>query len=304
MIAIGAKGIGKTSLLRYFQMLTEKNGGIGVLFRAHKYDDQQRLVDELENILIEKISLGTLPKKYLEEIREIKNKDMEKIFEEIYQELKQFSPIVFFIDDANKLSRKALKSLIDLFTKLANKKIKYMLVLSSTGEIHDAKDFLRPVYVSEINEKDIKNLIEKALNPSKLKIGEECLHAIIEDSQGHPLVLLTICWTIYDKIKENEKIISKGHYIAYLPTIMNNLSRELFDELYEQNSESEKDILKAFANTGGEANVSYIATLINKPLNNVTTLVLRLSESGNIKKVARGKYKLFNRLYGKYILGK
>ena len=307
MLVIGTKGIGKTSLLRYYQAIAEKNKALAVLFRSHKSDDLQRLIDELENTINEKISLGALTKKYTESLKNVKINDnnCEKTMEGIYTDMKKdLSAIVFLIDDAHNLSKESLRRLISLFTKLADKKIHYMLVLSSSGELHlhEYKELFRPIYVSELNQKDITELIEKSLAHSKIKVGEECLHTIIDDSQGHPLVLLTICWTIYDKIKENERIISRGHYIAYLPTIMSNLSRELFDDLYEETSSGEREVLGAFAN--GEATVSDVAVQLNKPLNTVTTLVLRLAESGNLRKIARGRYKIFNRLYGKYVLGR
>ncbi len=306
MLVIGTKGIGKTSLLRYYQAIAEKNRALAVLFRSHKSDGLQRLIDELENTINEKISLGTLTKKYAEILKNVKiNEDNgQKVLENIYHDLKKdLSAVVFLIDDVHNISN-LLRKLISLFTKLADKKIPYMLVLSSSGELHlhEAKELFRPIYVSELNQKDMTEFIEKTLAVNKLKMGEECLHTIIEDSQGHPLVLLTICWTIYDKIKENEKIISRGHYTAYLPTIMNNLSRELFDDLYEETSPGEREVLIAFAN--GEASVSDIAVQLNKPLNTVTTLVLRLAESGNLRKVARGRYKIFNRLYGKYVISR
>ncbi len=319
MEVIGTKGMGKTSLLRSFQAIAEKNKALAVLFRAQKSDDLQRIIDELRNSVNEKISLGLLSKKYSEILNNLKvnreifqisrdlplgqtdQQNAEKTFETINEQLK-VSAIVFLIDDVNQLTQISLKNLIDVFSKLSDKKIPYMLVLSSTGDLHISKELFRPVYVSQIRDREITELIEKNLAPNKLKMGEECLHAIIDDSQGHPLVLLTTCWTIYDKIKENERVISKGHYVAYLPTIMHNLARELFDDLYEGTSLGERDILRAIANLGGEASVSDIAHKLAKPLNTVTTLVLRLAKSGNVAKIARGKYRIFNRLYGKYVL--
>jgi len=304
MLVIGTKGMGKTSLLRSFQIIAEKNRALAVLFRAHKSDEIKRLIEELQDTINEKISLNLLSKKYVGLLNrpKINQAELGK-FEAIYENLKKEIPaIVFLIDDISQLTQGSLKDLIDIFSKLSDKKIPYMLVLSATGDLHLAKELFRPVYVSQINERDIKELIETALAPRKLKMGDECLHAIIDDSQGHPFVLLTICWTIYDKIKENEKVISKGHYIAYLPTIMHNLARELFDDLYEETSQGERAVLRAFAN--GEASVSNIAAQLNKPLNTVTTLVLRLAKSGNLTKIARGRYKIFNRLYGKYVSSK
>lgn len=307
----GAKGFGKTLMFRKFQEIAEKNIALAVVIRAHRDKPVaflNQMIDELRNTLAEKGSFGLLPKKYADIFDRKKTEtpiDMREKLRGIHINMRNnISAIVFLVDDSNRLSKEALNGVINTFSGLAAGKIPYMLVLASTGELHIPRDLFRTVRISPLNEREITGFIQKSLEPHKLKMGEECLRSIIGDSQGHPLVLLTICWTIYDKIKENEKVISKGHYLAYLPAIMNNLSRELFDDLYDETSQGERGVLRAFAKSGGEANVSSIAGQISKPLGTVTTLVLRLAKKGNLNKTARGKYIIFNRLYGKYILNR
>ena len=310
MQIIGPKGIGKTSLLRYFQIVGEKNRALVVLFKAQKKENVKRLLEELENALAERVATGEMQKKHPDAVQEMlkKNKghsDAGLQLESAHKILrKNVSAMVFIIDDINQLKNSELKEITGMFSKIAEKKLPFMLVLATAGHRNVEKELFRPVYVSPLKEKDMREFLEKTLGVHGMKMGDECLRGIEEDSQGHPLVLLTICWTIYDKIKENEKVISKGHYVSYLPTIMGNLARELFDDLYNENSESEKNILKTIAKLGGEATVSKIADSMGKPLNTITTLALRLAESGNIKKTERGRYQIFNRLYGKYVLGK
>ena len=78
------------------------------------------------------------------------------------------------------------------------------------------------------------------------------------------------------------------------------LARELFDGLVQQLPEAERKVLKAFAESRGEAHITDIAKKLK--MRYATTLALRLEERGQLVRIDRGIYRVFNRLYGKYVM--
>ena len=113
-------------------------------------------------------------------------------------------------------------------------------------------------------------------------------------------MLKRICHDIYGRLRENEKIISKGHYLAYLPQIMGSLSREWFGKMYQETPRAEREILHVMAKEDS-MHVSDIAKKLGKPLGPITALTRRLLDRGQIVKLDRGKYKIFCRLYARYV---
>src|SRR5262249_37600041 len=135
-------------------------------------------------------------------------------------------------------------------------------------------------------------------------MGDECLSSIIADSGGNPRLINSVCRHIYEKLRDNEKIITKGHYLGYMQYIMSMLSREWFGRMYQETPAAERVILDELAREEGGMHVSDIAKKLGKPLGPVTALTGRLMDSGQIAKVDRGKYRIFAKLYAKYISGR
>jgi DNA-binding transcriptional ArsR family regulator len=311
----GVRGIGKTSLMRKFADMAEKRKCIAVLVHVRYGETPEELMKKIlryaANSALEKLSTGHISKKSLAFIEKFRsgalagkmgaNEFGEKL-SSLYNELKhEIAGIVVLIDDVEDLenSRIALSEFSKVFKTLKSMPIGF--VCSSTIYFKEFKDFCSELKVDALSAGEIKDSINLALRQSKVRMGDECLHSITEDSEGNPLILFNVCWTIYNKLGEKEKMIAKWHYLSYSSSIMGNLSQGVFDELYYRRSGNEREILKVFAALGGEANVSDLARKMDKKLNTITTLVLRLYESGNVIKVDRGRYRLFNRLYAKYL---
>lgn len=308
ILLIGAKGMGKSYLLGQFLSLAEKNKALCAIIRAQKSDTKDTIVKKIVLELIkpihEAVILGAFSKKALrvaeEIVAKINGQNAASLLEELHKEIeKNYEAVVIFIEEVEKISLETVTILTDLTSATCKKNIPYMFVFSRNGKIKINTENIKIMVIPPLTGREIEKMIFSALKPHNLKMGEECLRRVIDESEGHPLILLTICWTLYDKIKENERVISKGHYAAYSPAIMSNLARELFDDLYEETSNSEQEILTVLAS--GEAQVSEIAKKINKPLNTVTTLIARLTKRGTVEKKSRGRYRIFNALFGTYV---
>lgn len=215
---------------------------------------------------------------------------------------KKFGVLVL-IDDIDRMRNadKALQS-IESALKAGWGKRKVAFIVASTAPMRGNADISKEINLLPFSEFEAREMVEKALKKGPPKMGEECLQSILSDSGGNPRLLKTVCFNIYDKLRENEKVISKGHYLAYLPQIMSSLSREWFGRMYQDVPEGERAVLRVLSKEEGGMHVSDIAKAMKKPLGPVTALMGRLFERGQVVKVGRGKYRVFSKIYGKYIM--
>ncbi len=327
LVLTGARGIGKTFLLQRAEKIAARSRCLSVYLHVQRKEKSQyilkRLLEEMYDNLKNMLSQKIIPLRFERVIptyrEEIKNRNFkENATEEFLKYIKNVcskikenvNGIAFFIDNiensADRLNFfEVLIKICEIFEK---QKIPCLFVLSASSpvatiDVKETKEAFRIIKLIGLTEHESRELIEKLLKDTKITIGEECIKSIIEDCEGYPAILLTVCRVLFDKIKEKEKQITKGHYLANSNAIIKELSREVFDSLYEQTSLTEREILKIIAYDKANAmHVSAISRKMKKPLGTVTRLVLRLLESGNLIRIERGKYKIFNRLYGKYVL--
>lgn len=271
LVVRGGNGVGKTTLLRNFKHETEKLGLDGIYIKAEKGENERDLVN--------------------------KTFANEKNFEDVIKNIENGA--IIFIDGVDKLIDR--DELADKLTKIVNSywnKKSISIVLSSTKEI--AREGNRIIELHQFDEHDMREMVEYAMKKGLPKMGEECIHNILNDSGGNPKLARMICWYIYEKLKENEKLITKGHYLSYLPYIMTMISNEWFGRLYQETPNAEREILRKLADE--ELFVSEIAKKLKKPLGPIATLTKRLLDRGQIVKIERGKYRIFAKLYGKYVI--
>ncbi len=210
---------------------------------------------------------------------------------------------VIFIDDLDSVKKadEAISAIISA-AKASWGKRSVSFVVSSTRELKLGPYMATVMTLKPFNEQEAREFVEKALGKGPPKMGEECLASILQDSGGNPRLLKGVSKHIYDRLKDTEKVMTKGHYLGYMPYIMSMLSREWFGGMYQETPAAEKAILKAMASADDGMHVSDIARKIGKPLGPVTALTKRLLDSGQIIRMDRGKYKVFARLYAKYVM--
>lgn len=292
MVITGIPGLGKTSLMRYFKDVAEKNGLLAPFVKAEKGESMEVVVDKLYH----EIAMGPGP------VGEKAPESFEEIIKNTKIESKYFG-VMFFIDDIDNMKKadEGIAQIIDgLKSVWAKKNISF--VVSSTKEFKIESDILKTLLLTPFNEHDARELVEKALKEKKLKMGEECLHTVLSDTQGNQRLFKSVCRYIYDKLMDNEKRMTKGHYLAYLPYILSMLSREWFGRMYQETPLAEREILLVLAKNEEGAHVSDIAKELDKSLGPVTALTKRLLDRGQIVKIGRGKYRIFSKLYGKYVI--
>jgi len=283
LLLIGGPGIGKTTLIRHFSHIARREGALAPYVKVEKGEGLEALIDKI-----------------FQETKAIPNLELRRTAPESFEELlktaksKKHFGTILFIDDIDRM--KKVKEALSVIEKATEQGIS--IVMTSTKEMKTERTMvLKPFEAHETRE-----LVEKALGKD-LKMGEECFNSIMNDSEGNPKLFKTVCHHIYDRLRENEKIISKGHYLAYLPHIMNMLGREWFGKMYQETPTAEREILLSISRKD-TTHVSDVAKELDKSLGPITALVKRLLDRGQIVKLDRGKYKIFAKLYGKYVISR
>jgi hypothetical protein len=291
LVITGVPGYGKSSLLRFFRSLAEKEGVLAPLVKAEKGENENVVVDKLFH---EMAILPGFKGKGAADFRELVGTS--RTDERHYG-------IMLFIDDIDmmKKSDDIISSISDIMKDIWGKEA-FSVVVSSTREFRVEPEVVSTMVLAPFSEDQARKMVEKALKDKKLKMGEECLKSIMGDTGGNQKLFKSVCRYIYDRLRDDEKVMTKGHYLAYLPYIMSMLSRESFGRMYQETPAAERAILHALAAADDGMHVSDIAKGLEKPLGPVTALVRRLLDRGQIMKIERGKYRIFSKMYARYVL--
>jgi hypothetical protein len=301
LVVEGGPGSGKTHLMRYFMREAEKKGMLAPYVRVEKGEGVAGVIGRIcqETALLHGFR------------RSVANPET---FGALARALEHWAAgrhsgagrhfgIVVFIDDADNMRKAgdAVTSITGLVAAMHGRTA-VSFVLGSTRELRagGAPETVTTMGLKHFDEHEAKEAIDKGLGKEP-KMGEECLHNIMDDTNGNPRLIKTVCRHLYDRLRDNEKVINKGHYLAYLPYIMSMLSGEWFGRMYQKAPASEREILAAMAESREGMHVSDIARQLGKPLGPTTALMKRLLDSGQITRIGRGKYRIFAGLYARYV---
>lgn len=219
------------------------------------------------------------------------------------------SGIVFLLDEAERIQNitGAWSFLRSVFTRLSEENLGYMLVVSGKlGLFKEIKEifspierFLMPMEVKSMDIDEVKEALKKPLAKFSKRITDEAVNLVYRYSGGHPYVVQTFGFYAFEEgtYEINAKLIEK-----ILPRTMARLSTQLFKDRFEGTSHQERRVLLALSQLGKEATPKGVAVAAGMP-QGVTMVLKRLVEKDCVIKLERGRYILFNPLFGEYIKG-
>jgi len=310
LLSRGGPGSGKTLLFRRLRRSSIKEGFASPYIKIEKGESLPDVVNKLHQETIGFLESregerGARPGKYSPAISALRKRSV-STFEGLVKAVsldvgKTLSGTIFFIDDFDNM-RKSDEAFFKLLSIARKSKFQIGFMLSSTRDFGRQDPAIRRFTLNPFTEHEVRELVDKALGKGPPKMGEQCLKSIYLDTGGNPRLVKTACWMLYERLKETDKIITKGHYLAALPALTSMLGREWFGPMYSRTPEAERKILKTLAKEGTYMHISDVAARMGKSLGPTTALAKRLLDRGQIVKIERGAYSVFSRLYGRYIL--
>ena len=330
---LGERGIGKTSLLRFLESEIKKQKALTVRVELDPATDSinyliSQILEELKRAgisysLVDKgtselrsffekykvsISLGVVKIEQKEKEVETKIEFRHRLQDIWIKVIGKIPMIVIMMDEAEQLEEitGSLQYLRNTFLRLSESHCGYMLVLSgkinlfkNIKELHSPlARFFTPITLSVLKPEETKEAIEKPFMAVKRKLDPKLIEKIIDDSQGHPYIIQTMGYVLFE---QDKKELSLSDYNSLKPSIMKQLSDQLFEDMLAGTSPEEQKILRALAeNKILEA--KEIAKKVGKKSSQIGTLIKRLLEQNCITKKGRGEYQLFHKLFGEFIM--
>lgn len=343
MSVMGVRGIGKTSLLAKFEEIALQRGCIVIRLEAEEnrfYRVEGMYKEILKNLnaeLVKKSIMkkwGGRAKEFLDTFSfqityndigvkiDTKEKEIEYlpiIFREkmieIWENIKNEMPaVVIMIDEAEYLEhvKGALMSIRNMFSRLAEKRCGYLIVLSGKLTFHkEMSDIFSPLTrffhverLDALTKDEVKLFLERELKKAGADIEPACISKIIADSEGHPYMVNVMGYVLYKKMEDENHIVTARHYDKNFNEIMGYLSLDLFDGMYSKVTDSERSVLFEVAKEQGEAAASQVAKKLKKEPSAIATPLQRLIDKNCIVKLRRGRYTVFHQLFRRYLLSR
>ncbi|MBI4708325.1 MAG: hypothetical protein HY761_10465 [Candidatus Omnitrophica bacterium] len=148
--------------------------------------------------------------------------------------------------------------------------------------------------------------IERKLKETGIKIEENAVSLIASKSEGHPYVLVSMCYAIIDSMAENEKKITEETVKTALPKIYNDLAKDFFAPMFHPLTPKAKEVLLTLARSisGKEFSFSEAVNRTNKEANYLSPYIKEMLRKGVLNKPERGRYAFFHILFVEYLRGR
>jgi hypothetical protein len=233
--------------------------------------------------------------------------------------------LIFAYDEAQNLSDHAAKDefplslLLDVFQSIQKKGIRFMLVLVGLPTLFpklvEARTFaermFRVVFLDRLSDQDSKDAITKPIEDAQcpVKINNNSIQLIIEDSGGYPYFIQFICREVYDVFLQ--KSIAGERAVVPRHEITRKLDTDFFAGRWARATDRQRDLLIVIAhleNHDREFTVQEITEMSKNMLGNpfqpshVSQMLSTLGEAGLVYKNRHGKYSLAVPLMGQFIL--
>lgn len=212
--------------------------------------------------------------------------------------------VVFFLDDLHNITRdKSQIALIlrDLFQSLVVSGFNYSICFSAHsgyfGAIRElaepATRFYQKIYLKEFSINETKELFKKVRETSNITVETSVVEQIHRLSLGHPYFLCFIINSLMTMIREG--VIDSLGFKQLWPAIFDRMGESKFSEDFSHITNGERKFLLSIA--GEEVNELSPTDVKKHP----RVYFSRLTEKNLLRRIDRGKYKLYHPLFKEYL---
>jgi GTPase SAR1 family protein len=328
---LGPWGIGKTSLLRRFARIAEKEKVEGkpvaivnisvtgayasfeefsraLMKRLFDAFPKSKLAQEFEKWELQSIKMGIFGMKRkgdfpVEGPIELLYRNMLDLWEDIE---KKYAGVIIFMDDVQNLLEihpKALLALRALFQDLQGTGARYPLVVTGTetlfGAVREVAEpvtrFFERMPVLPFTFQDTTEAIRHPLAATNnhIVIEEDFIGRVYEKSLGHPYFVSFIMRDFVDIAHQDKTSLNGEVFEKHWSSIVAHLEMEKFEEEWRACSPAEKKILSVLAR---QSDVPVTQTFGKQ-----RTLLSRLVDKGIVRRRERGLYEIYHPLFAEFI---
>lgn len=338
MAVTGNRGMGKTSILVKFEDLARKENCLTL--RLSNYEGNVTNIIDFSDYLSSNLKREILSRRPLERgmsnlqdwvatlkptfswnevaltlekqqvIQELLRQRMIKLWNEMKEEYKA---AVILIDEAESLESISgiLPFLREVFQRLAVD-ANYMVVIAGklnfpermSESFSPLNRFFPCSRLMPFGDNEVRMYIIKRLAAINVGIDEDALNYIAKRSEGHPYVLVAMCYLLFDSLREDEMHITKEVVLRAEEKINARLAQDFFAPMYHPLTPRAQEILQSIASKSKTLEFSFKDAVewLDMPRNYVSPYVKELLRKGVLNKPRRGSYQIFHTLFLEYIL--
>lgn len=336
----GNRGMGKTSLLVKLEQLAKEKRAL--ILRMSNYEDNINDIPEFcdyvsSNLKREILSRKPLGEQFDElqkwastfkptiEWKEIsltveRTQVIQEVFRQrllkLWKELKDdFDCAIILIDEAESLEKvKGILTFIREVFQRIESEAKYSIILAGKfnftermSESFSPLNRFFPCYrLTPLDEQSMRKYILQRLATVNVGIDESAVKHVIKKSEGHPYVLVAMCYLLFDSLNENENHITQEVVIRAKEKIAHRLGQDFFSPMFHPLSPKAKEIIVLIAKSAKTTEFSFKNAVdwLKLPGNYVSPYVKELLRKGVLDKPERGRYRIFHTLFLEYLASK
>lgn len=341
MAITGNRGMGKTSLLVKLEQLAKDQKCL--VLRMSNYEGNIADIPEFCDYLTSNLKREILSKKPLGEkfdqlqrwVATIKptigwndiNLSIEKkqVVQEVFRqrllklwgEMKGgFKCAVILIDEAESLEGVKgglLTFMREVFQRIENE-AKYCIVLAGkfnfTERMSESFSPLNRFFpcnrLLALDKESMRTYILQRLATVNVGIDEKAIDYILRKCEGHPYVLVSICYLLFDALNEDENHITPDVVRRAEQKIDYRLGQDFFSPMFHPLTPKAREIIITIAKNAKALEFSFKDAVdwLKMPRNYVSPYIKELLRKGVLDKPDRGRYRIFHTLFLRYLASK
>ena len=232
--------------------------------------------------------------------------------------------IVFAYDEAQNLSDQSAKEqyplslLLDTFQSLQRKELPLMLVLTGLPTLFpklvEARTFaermFRVVFLQSLNRMESEQAIRRPVEDSDcpVRLNDDSVETIIENSGGYPYFIQFICREVYDAFMQRTD--KDGQALVPVAEIEQKLDADFFAGRWARATDRQRDLLVVISRLPGRDGEFTVQEVVEesrrssaKPFSSshVNQMLVALAAQGLVFKNRHGRYSFAVPLLGRFI---
>ncbi|MFH1857934.1 MAG: ATP-binding protein [Candidatus Omnitrophota bacterium] len=323
-VILGDWGIGKTSLLKQFKKLAQKEGYPASFCAIHKLSEKSHLEEGIA-LLMEEILLG-FPK--VPEGKQFFPSGSKKLVHQPQVALVQFlrdlwgslqtELALVLLDDIQNFE--VIPQVVDVLRGALShdeilEKTRYLFVLATTPtgwesflDKHDpvGRFFRKREWLKSLTREEARCLIGGTLAGSGVTFEEEILEKLFAATEGHPYEIQLLSSHLYDAQIEGN--VTTASWEGAFERTLRELGQDYFHALLRRASDRESEILKVLAEKKTPMSIADLRRMMifekrkrNFPVDNIKNFLYRLEHKGLVRR-KDDAYAILDPMVGEFIL--